>query len=108
MGLFTKDDDIVKLPPNKSKRAECWESRDVFFSCLAQKGIDNSLSANQVEKVRKVCGNELKSFENNCVASWVKYFQEKRFNDLTRSRYIAKLESEGAKPLPFQLDNSNR
>lgn len=90
-------------PPNKSSRKVCWESRDKFFECLTAHGIDNSLDPNQKDNVNSHCGTLRTEFQNNCVASWFKYFQEKRYNDLTRERYIKKLESEGAQELPFKL-----
>lgn len=104
MGLFTKDEDVPKLPPNKSKRKECWDARDKFFDCLVQNKIDDSLDPKQQQNVSSNCGALLKDFENSCVASWVKHFQDKRTNDLKRERYIAKLQAEGAQPLPFKLD----
>lgn len=100
MGLFSKE---VHTPPNKSKREECWNARDRFFSCLDQNQIDNSLDPNERDNVNKNCGGQRDDFKGKCVASWFKYFQEKRFNDLTRERYIKKLESEGAQELPFKL-----
>lgn len=108
MGFFRKEKEATKLPPNKTKRAECWDARDKFFECLTKNSIDNSLDSKEIDHVSQVCGKQKSQFENKCVASWVKYFQEKRFNDLTRVRYIQKLEAEGAQPLPFKLDNSRR
>lgn len=90
-------------PPDKNKRKVCWESRDKFFECLTSNNIDNSLDPKQKDNVEKNCGKLRQEFQNNCVASWYKYFQEKRFNDLTRERYIKKLEAEGAQELPFKL-----
>lgn len=90
-------------PPNKSSRKVCWDARDTFFECLTAHGIDNSLDPKQKQPVNQNCGAERQAFQNNCVASWFKYFQEKRYNDLTRERYIKKLEAEGAQELPFKL-----
>ncbi|CAK7894784.1 cytochrome c oxidase assembly factor 6 [[Candida] anglica] len=103
MGIFAKEEDKPSLPPNKVKRKECWEKRDLFFECLTANNIDNSLDPKQENKVKSECGALRTEFENKCVASWFKYFQEKRYSDLIRQRYIAKLESEGAQPLPFKL-----
>ncbi|ODV79595.1 putative cytochrome c oxidase subunit Vib [Suhomyces tanzawaensis NRRL Y-17324] len=105
MGFFSQNEDVPKLPPNKSKRKECWESRDQFFECLTKNKIDNSLDPKEQQNVESNCGKLRKEFEGKCVASWVKHFQDKRFNDLTRARYIEKLEAEGAQQLPFKLDN---
>ena len=102
MGLFNKEEAPIK-PPNKSKRKECWEARDGFFDCLEKNKIDNSLDPKEEDTVKKNCGDLRDNFQNKCVASWFKYFQEKRYNDLIRQRYIEKLESENAQPLPFKL-----
>lgn len=103
MGIFTKSEDIPKSPPNKSKRLECWGSRDQFFQCLTDNNIDNSLDKKEQSNVEKNCGELRTDFKNKCVASWFEYFQEKRYNDLLRARYVKKLEDEGAQQLPFKL-----
>lgn len=103
MGFFSKEDKVVD-PPNKTKRKICWDARDKFFDCLAKNNIDNSLDTKEKSNVETNCGSERKQFENDCVASWYKYFQEKRYNDLRREKYILQLQAEGAQPLPFKLD----
>lgn len=104
MGLFTKEEtQTPDLPPNKIKRKICWDARDKFFECLTANNIDNSVDPKEEQHVASKCGDLREDFRNKCVASWFQYFQEKRFNDLTRQRYISKLEAEGAKPLPFKL-----
>ncbi|QBM86963.1 cytochrome c oxidase assembly factor 6 [Metschnikowia aff. pulcherrima] len=103
MGFFSKGEPVVD-PPNKTKRKVCWDSRDKFFDCLAKHKIENSLDPKLNEQVESSCGGERVEFQDNCVASWFKYFQEKRYNDIKRLKYIAQLEAEGAKPLPFKLD----
>lgn len=108
MGFFGKTEEATRPPPNKAKRKECWDARDKFFSCLAANSIDNSLDEKLLPTVKSQCGELKADFEGKCVATWVKYFQEKRFNDLTRQRYIEKLEADGAQPLPFKLDNSRK
>ncbi|KGQ80493.1 hypothetical protein MEQ_06323 [Candida albicans P87] len=104
MGFFTSSGEEVTFAPNKGQRVVCWEKRDRFFECLSKNYIDNSLDSKELDKVNKQCGTEKKEFEQNCATSWVKYFQEKRYNDLVRQRYIDKLESEGAQPLPFKIE----
>ncbi|CAH2352086.1 cytochrome c oxidase assembly factor 6 [[Candida] railenensis] len=103
MGFFSKDESTPSLPPNKTKRKECWDARDKFFECLTSNNIDNSLDPKEMSNVESNCGQFRTDFKNKCVASWFQYFQEKRYNDLTRQRYIAKLEAEGAQPLPFKI-----
>ncbi|RLV90542.1 Cytochrome c oxidase assembly factor 6 [Spathaspora sp. JA1] len=107
MGFFSKEEsEKIKLPPAKKERQLCWEKRDIFFACLTANNIDNSLDAKELPKVQSKCGIEKKQFEDNCVKSWVKHFQDKRFSDLTRERYIAKLEAEGAQPFPIKLEST--
>lgn len=102
MGLFSKEDQVVD-PPNKMKRKVCWDSRDRFFDCLVKNNIDNSLDPKVKDSVESNCGPERLVFQDNCVGSWYKYFQEKRYNDIKREKYIQQLEAEGAQPLPFTL-----
>lgn len=102
MGLFAKEEKLVE-PPNKTKRKICWDSRDKFFECLAKNNIDNSLDPAEKANVESNCGAPRAAFQENCVASWYKYFQEKRYNDIRREKYILQLEAEGAQPLPFKM-----
>lgn len=102
MGFFTKKD-TPTVPPNKSKRRECWDARDKFFECLTKNNIDNSLDPNVKDQVESQCGSLRATFENRCVESWYKYFQEKRFSEIKKDKYIAQLEAQGAQPLPFKL-----
>lgn len=102
MGFFSSEDKVVD-PPNKTKRKICWDARDKFFDCLVKNNIDNSLDPNKKDEVETNCGAERVVFQDSCVASWYKYFQEKRYNDIRRQKYIEKLESEGAQPLPIKL-----
>lgn len=102
MGFFSKEEKVVD-PPNKAKRRVCWDSRDKFFECLTKNNIQNSLDPKEADNVESNCGSERAVFQDNCVTSWYKYFQEKRYNDIKRQMYIDKLEAEGAQPLPFKL-----
>ncbi|EMG49221.1 COA6 Cytochrome c oxidase assembly factor 6 [Candida maltosa Xu316] len=104
MALFTSSGEKVTFAPGKGERYKCWEKRDRFFECLDKEYIDNSLDSKELPKVNKQCGSQKKEFEGNCATSWVQYFQEKRYNDLMRQRYINKLEAEGAQPLPFKIE----
>lgn len=101
MGFFGGD--AVVDPPDKSQRRVCWDARDAFFACLNSASVDNSLDPKQKPVVDAKCAPQLKAMEQSCVASWVKYFQEKRAADIKREKYIEKLEAEGAQPLPFKL-----
>lgn len=102
MGLFGKQSQN-DMPPRKNNRMECWSAKDNFFECLTKNNIDNSLDPKEKDNVETNCGTLRKDFQGKCVASWYKYFQEKRFSEIQKDRYIKKLESEGAQPLPFKL-----
>jgi hypothetical protein len=58
-------------PPKREERVRCWDSRDLFFTCLDKHGILDSIKEDK--KAREVCAAELQQFEKNCVASWVGY-----------------------------------
>ena len=90
MGFFSKGEPVVD-PPNKTKRKVCWDSRDKFFDCLAKNKIENSLDPKLNEQVESSCGGERVEFQDNCVASWFKYFQEKRYNDISWRQKVPSL-----------------
>lgn len=56
--------------PNRTDRAQCWESRDLYFKCLDTNGIIDSLK--EKERAEKACGKHDKEFTKNCAASWVR------------------------------------
>lgn len=58
------------VAPDRSARARCWESRDIFFVCLDKNGIIDSVKED--EKAKQVCAPELKEFEKSCASSWVR------------------------------------
>lgn len=101
MAIFSKEPEIE--PPNKTQRRECWKARDSFFECLDANNISDSLDPNEKANVESKCGKLRAHFERNCIHSWYDYFQKKRYGDISRKKFIDKLESEGAKPLPFKL-----
>lgn len=102
MGLFGNQEQN-DMPPRKNNRLECWNSKDEFFECLTYHNIDNSLDPKEKDNVESNCGTLRNAFQDKCVASWYRYFQEKRFGEIQKERYIKKLEAEGAQPLPFKL-----
>jgi cytochrome c oxidase assembly factor 6 len=55
--------------PNRSARAQCWESRDIFYECLDEHDILDA--AKDDAEVRKKCPKELKYFEKDCASTWV-------------------------------------
>jgi len=82
-------------PPSRSKREKCWESRDLYFSCLDKLQIDNPLDPQHAKTIKSNCSNEDKKFNKDCVASWVKYFKEKRPFDLKKERMLKEAAEQG-------------
>jgi len=78
--------------PNRSARAQCWESRDIFYECLDEHDILDA--AKDDAEVRKKCPKELKYFEKDCASTWVKYFKEKRVMDYKKEMTIRKIKAE--------------
>jgi hypothetical protein len=61
--------DGTPIAPGRSKRAKCWEARDIYFKCLDNHDIVDSIK--EGEKAAKECAVEGKGFEANCATSWV-------------------------------------
>ncbi|GMM30529.1 Coa6 protein [Martiniozyma asiatica (nom. inval.)] len=83
-------------PPKRSSREKCWESRDLFFSCLDKIEINNPLDPSKSSIIQKECGSQDKQFQKDCVASWVKYFKEKRPFDLKKERMLKEAAEQGS------------
>ncbi|CDK27730.1 unnamed protein product [Kuraishia capsulata CBS 1993] len=95
MGLF-RSDPVIPDPPNRSKREKCWESRDLFFSCLDRIDVVNPLDKKHDKIIAKECSKENKQYETDCVASWVKYFNQKRPFDIKKERMLKEAEEQNA------------
>lgn len=63
----TKDGAFIA--PDRRSRAQCWDARDGFFSCLDRNNILDAIK--DKETADKVCEKELQDFEKNCASSWV-------------------------------------
>lgn len=92
--FFSKKEDDSE-PPSRSKREQCWASRDIYFKCLDKNQIDNPLDPSKVKLANKECGAEDKQFQKECIASWVKYFKEKRPFDLKKERLLKEAAEQG-------------
>lgn len=82
-------------PPKRGKREQCWASRDAYFACLDKHDIINPLDPKNVKTAKKECGSEDKQFEKDCIASWVKYFKEKRPFDIKKERMLKEAAENG-------------
>jgi cytochrome c oxidase assembly factor 6 len=59
------------VAPSRTERKKCWESRDLYFSCLDRNGI---LDAIKDEKAAaKSCAGEGVAFEKDCATEWVSF-----------------------------------
>jgi cytochrome c oxidase assembly factor 6 len=63
--------DGTPIAPNRSERSRCWEARDIYFKCLDNHDIIDSIKEN--DKAAKECAVEGKGFEANCASSWVSF-----------------------------------
>ncbi|KAF8537401.1 cytochrome oxidase c subunit VIb-domain-containing protein [Trichophaea hybrida] len=100
MGLFGSStpaatEPTLKIAPNRSQRASCWEARDAFFTCLNAHNIIDSIK--EVKKAKDVCGSQGVAFEKECVGSWVEYFKKRRVMEYNREQMLKGLQMEGAR-----------
>lgn len=66
MGLFGSSKTAEKPDPvSRTNRQKCWDSRDIYFTCLDGAGIvkpgDEGIA----------CATSKASYEQNCAKSWV-------------------------------------
>lgn len=93
--MFFSKSETESEPPSRNKREICWASRDAYFACLDKHSIDNPLDPKKAKEAKKQCGAEDKQFEKDCIASWVKYFKEKRPFDLKKERLLKEAAENG-------------
>lgn len=65
----TKTPDGGRIAPDRTSRQRCWESRDIFFSCLDDNDIVDSLKDDK--EARRRCTAEIAAFEDACSKTWV-------------------------------------
>lgn len=95
MGWFSSSTPETTTPPNRSERKKCWESRDLYNSCLDRIHVDNPFDKEKQGLINKECGKEDKQFAQDCAASWVKYFKEKRPFEIKKERLLKEAKQEG-------------
>jgi cytochrome c oxidase assembly factor 6 len=59
-----------RIAPDRTSRARCWESRDLFFACLDKNDILDGIKEDK--KARQKCAKEVEEFEAACSQSWVR------------------------------------
>ncbi|QLG73564.1 hypothetical protein HG535_0F00740 [Zygotorulaspora mrakii] len=109
MGWFTKDAAAHEYQPNnRSARKLCWEARDDYFACLNSIHVVNALEPQHQQQIEKACSNQDRNFNENCAASWIKYFKEKRVVDHRKEQFMKDVERENAQIIELTPDQMVR
>jgi len=90
----TTASDGGRIAPDRSSREQCYQARNLFFTCLDKNDILDAIKSN--EDVRHNCAKELAAFETTCSKTWVKYFKEKRVMEYNRDKTIERIKKEDA------------
>ncbi|PYI07485.1 hypothetical protein BO78DRAFT_366622 [Aspergillus sclerotiicarbonarius CBS 121057] len=83
-----------RIAPDRSSREQCYQGRDMFFSCLDRNDILDAIKDDK--EARRKCGKEIAEFETACSRAWVKYFKEKRVMEYNRDKTIERIKKEDA------------
>lgn len=89
-----KSHDGGYIAPDRTKREACYESRDIFFSCLDKHDILDAVR--NEDEAKSKCGSEHDDFARDCATSWIKYFKEKRVMEYNRDQTIARIQKDDA------------
>ncbi|KAG0141150.1 hypothetical protein CROQUDRAFT_52153 [Cronartium quercuum f. sp. fusiforme G11] len=75
-------------PPDRSKRAVCWSSRDTYYACLKenhQRQVKENSSLKYYfvpgEEPSSICNSQRKNFHMDCAQSWVEHFNQRIVNE---------------------------
>ncbi|GAA5849833.1 hypothetical protein JCM8547_000580 [Rhodosporidiobolus lusitaniae] len=84
--------------PDRSARAQCWDSRDAYFACLDRNGVQ--VPGQEDGK----CKREDGEYRGKCAGSWVDYFNKRRVLQLRQdlmerkaAEQVASMGGVGAK-----------
>jgi len=67
-------------------RQKCWDARDAYFRCLGE---------NDEQKDKCIAFKQ--DFDNNCLSSWVKHFEESRAYKMKISQQYRHIQEQGSK-----------
>ncbi|KAG7910992.1 hypothetical protein KL906_001372 [Ogataea polymorpha] len=95
MGIFSSSSSAPEAP-SRTKRENCWESRDIYFKCLDEIKVVNPFDKDVQDTVKKNCGAQDVQFQKDCVQSWVRHFKEKRVFEAKKERMIREAEEHNA------------
>ncbi|CCH59118.1 hypothetical protein TBLA_0B02760 [Henningerozyma blattae CBS 6284] len=73
----------------RSARDQCWNARDVYFSCLDSHDVISPNSKN----AKDICTSEKNKYNENCAISWVRYFNDKRLVDYKKKKLMEENEN---------------
>jgi len=73
----------------------------MYFQCLDKNDIVDSIT--EKDKAAKTCATEGRRFDANCASSWVTYFKKRRVMEYQRNKTLEKLQAEGAKMMPGDI-----
>jgi cytochrome c oxidase assembly factor 6 len=60
-----------RIAPDRSSREQCYNGRDLFFSCLDRNDIIDAIKNDG--EARKKCAKEIAEFESACSKTWVRF-----------------------------------
>ncbi|CAH8475871.1 unnamed protein product [Heterobilharzia americana] len=69
---------------SKSKREECWKSRDAYWECITKLCTEHEEPNDKLIKQR--CGNQRKSYEASCPHTWISLFDKKKDFELFKAK----------------------
>ncbi|CAD6578295.1 MAG: hypothetical protein TREMPRED_002145 [Tremellales sp. Tagirdzhanova-0007] len=101
----------TKPAPNREQRAQCWTTRDAYFSCLdknrfIQAGDERKSQKQGQEKGEEgqvgkgLCAVERGEYEMNCGKSWVDYFNKRRILEFRQKATLDAASKQGLQGLP--------
>ncbi|CAH8831519.1 unnamed protein product [Trichobilharzia szidati] len=69
---------------SKSKREECWRSRDAYWECVTSLSSENPEPDEKL--IKKRCGSQRKAYEASCPQTWISLFDKKKDFELFKAK----------------------
>lgn len=84
----------------KTGRSSCYKARDVFYQCVRETGVNFSRSGAIPVKCQKI----RILYENSCLASWVRHFDEQQEKDTREAKRLQASIQQRAKTAAGSLE----
>ncbi|KAI8370496.1 cytochrome oxidase c subunit VIb-domain-containing protein [Radiomyces spectabilis] len=84
-------------PPTREQRKQCWKVRDEYFACLDKLNIIDPVVVEKSPEKAQACLEKKKKYEDDCMASWVEYFNKRRVLDVQQKRYLEFSQQQSGK-----------